>query len=158
PHLGFDLREVLYPEEGQLEKAARLLDQTAIAQPALFVTEYALAQLWIDWGVRPRAMIGHSIGEYVAACLADVLTLEDALVLVAAGGRLMGDLPAGAMLSVALPASQVEAKLDQTLSLAAINSPSLTVVSGPTKEIHELEERLVSQGMRCRRLHTSHAF
>jgi acyl transferase domain-containing protein len=158
PHLGFDLREVLYPEEGQLEKAARLLDDTAIAQPALFVTEYALARLWIDWGVRPRAMIGHSIGEYVAACLADVLTLEDALALVAARGRLMGDLPAGAMLSVALPAMQVEAMLSETLSLAAINSPSLIVVSGPADEIEELETRLVSEGKRCRRLRTSHAF
>lgn len=157
-HLGLDLREVLYPEEGQLEKAARLLDQTVIAQPALFVTEYALARLWIDWGVRPQAMIGHSLGEYVAACLADVLTLEDALELVAVRGRLMGDLAAGAMLAVSLSASQVETRLSDTLSLAAINSPSLTVVSGPTEEISELEARLISEGTRCRRLRTSHAF
>ena len=158
PHLGLDLREVIYPEAGRFEKATRLLDQTAIAQPALFVTEYALARLWIDWGVRPRAMIGHSIGEYVAACLAHVLSLEDALALVAARGRLMGDMPAGAMLSVALPASQVEAMLGETLSLAAVNGPSLTVVSGPTEEIDKLEVKLVSEGIRCRRLRTSHAF
>lgn len=158
PHLGLDLRDVLYPAEEQLEKAARLLDQTAVTQPALFVIEYALAQLWIDWGVRPRAMIGHSVGEYVAACLADVLTVEDALALVATRGRLMGDLPAGAMLSIPLPASQVEAMLTETLSLAAVNSPSLTVVSGPADEIDELEVRLVSQGRHCRRLRTSHAF
>jgi phthiocerol/phenolphthiocerol synthesis type-I polyketide synthase E len=158
PHLGLDLREVLYPEEGQLEEAARLLDETAITQPALFVTEYALARLWIDWGVRPRAMIGHSIGEYVAACLAGVLTLEDALTLVATRGRLMGGLPAGAMLSVSLPAGRIRAMLSETLSLAAVNSPSLSVVSGPAEEIGELEVRLVSEGVRCRRLHTSRAF
>lgn len=158
PHLGFDLREVLYPEHGQLEKTRRLLDETATAQPALFVTEYALAQLWIDWGVRPQAMIGHSIGEYVAACLAHVLSLEDALALVAARGRLMGDLPAGAMLSVALPASQLEAMLGETLSIATVNSASLTVVSGPAKEINRLAVKLVSQGTHCRRLRTSHAF
>ena len=158
PHLGFDLRDVLYPEEGRLEEAARLLDETAITQPALFVTEYALARMWIDWGVRPQAMIGHSVGEYVAACLADVLTLEDALTLVAARGRLMSSLPAGAMLSISLPASRVEAMLGETLSLAAINGPSLTVVSGPIDEIDKLEVRLVSEGVRCRRLRTSHAF
>ena len=152
-HLGFDLREVLY-----LEEPARLLDQTVIAQPALFVTEYALARLWIDWGVRPQAMIGHSLGEYVAACLADVLTLEDALELVAVRGRLMGNLTAGAMLAVSLSASQVETMLSDTLSLAAINSPSLTVISGPTEEIDELQVRLVSAGVHCRRLRTSHAF
>jgi phthiocerol/phenolphthiocerol synthesis type-I polyketide synthase E len=158
PHLGLDLHEVLYPEEGQLEKAARLLDDTAIAQPALLVTEYALARLWMDWGVRPRAMIGHSIGEYVAACLAGVLTLEDALTLVATRGRLMGGLPAGAMLSISLPAGRVEAVLSGTLSLAAVNSPSLTVVSGPAEEIDKLEGKLVSDGVCCRRLHASHAF
>ena len=158
PHLGLDLRALLYPEEGQLEEAARLLDQTAVAQSALFVTEYALARLWIDWGVRPRAMIGHSIGEYVAASVGHVLTLEDALVLVAMRGRLMGALPAGAMLAISLPVPEVEAMLSETLSLAAINSPSLTVVSGPIDEIGKLEVRLVSQGMRCRRLRTSHAF
>ena len=157
-HVGFDLREVLYPREDQLERAERLLDQTAIAQPALFVTEYALARLWIEWGVRPQAMIGHSLGEYVAACLADVFTLEDALVLVAMRGRLMEDLPAGAMLSVSLAASQIETRLSETLSLAAVNSTSLTVVSGPAEEIDELEATLVSDGINCRRLRTSRAF
>jgi phthiocerol/phenolphthiocerol synthesis type-I polyketide synthase E len=90
--------------------------------------------------------------------VAHVFKLEDALALVAARGRLMGALPAGGMLSVALSASEVEAKLGESLSLAAVNSPSLTVVSGPTEEIDELEVRLVSEGVRCRRLRTSHAF
>ncbi|HEY0171708.1 MAG TPA: amino acid adenylation domain-containing protein, partial [Pyrinomonadaceae bacterium] len=89
PHLGADLRGLLFPPEGRAEEAARELEQTALAQPALFVTEYALARLWMSWGVKPAAMLGHSIGEYVAACLAGVFSLEDALRLVAARGRLM---------------------------------------------------------------------
>ncbi len=92
---------LLYPNE--LETAAEQLKQTRIAQPALFVIEYALAQLWMSWGISPDAMIGHSIGEYVAACLAGVISLEDALTLVAIRGRLMQQMPTGGMLSVPLP-------------------------------------------------------
>src|SRR5262249_59925504 len=84
PHLGFDLRALMFPAEENTEEATFRLQQTAIAQPALLVIEYALAQLFLSWGVRPRAMIGHSIGEYAVACLAGVLSLEDALGLVAA--------------------------------------------------------------------------
>ena len=130
PQLGFDLREVLYPVEGQTEQAVQRLQQTGLTQPALFVIEYALAQLWIEWGVQPRAMIGHSIGEYVAACLSGVFSLEDALTLVAARGRLMQSLPGGAMLSVAWPEYQVKPLLNSALALAAVNAPSLCVVSG----------------------------
>ncbi|MFS8070544.1 MAG: type I polyketide synthase, partial [Byssovorax sp.] len=93
PTLGLDLRSVLYPSEAQAESAARRLDQTAVAQPALVAIEIALARLWMSWGVRPQAMIGHSIGEYAAACVAGVLTLEDALSLAAARGRMMQELP-----------------------------------------------------------------
>jgi acyl transferase domain-containing protein len=99
PHLNFDLRSLLYPSEAEAETAAEQLKQTYLAQPALFVIEYALAQLWMAWGVRPVAAIGHSIGEYVAACLAGVFSLEAALQLVAIRGRLMQQLPAGAMIS-----------------------------------------------------------
>src|SRR6185312_14659967 len=97
-HLGLDLRDVLYPAEEQVEEARQQLNQTFITQPALFVIEYALARLWMKWGVHPQAMIGHSIGEYVAACLAGVFSLEDALALVATRGRMMQQLPGGAML------------------------------------------------------------
>lgn len=157
-HLGLDLRDVLYPSEERAEAATRQLTQTLITQPALFVIEYALAQLWMSWGVRPQAMIGHSIGEYVAACLAGVFSLEDALALVAARGRLMQQRPGGAMLAVPLPVEEVESLLGEHLSLAAINEPTLSVVSGPTRAVDELEARLTKQGVNCRRLHTSHAF
>jgi acyl transferase domain-containing protein len=93
PLLGLDLRHVLYPSEEQVQEAASQLKQTAIAQPALFVIEYALAKLWMEWGVTPAAMIGHSIGEYVAATIAGVFSLEDALALVTARGQLMQKLP-----------------------------------------------------------------
>jgi acyl transferase domain-containing protein len=156
--LGFDLREVLYPGEAQQEEATRKLSQTYITQPALFVVEYALARLWMKWGLKPEAMIGHSIGEYVAACLAGVFSLEEALALVASRGRLMQEMPAGAMLTVPLSEAELRPLLNERLSLAAINGPSLCVASGPTKDIDELQQRLAAQGAASRRLVTSHAF
>lgn len=158
PLLGLDLREVLYPQGDTSEQSREQLRQTAITQPALFVTEYALAKLLIEWDIRPAGMIGHSLGEFVAACLAGVLSLHDALKLVAARGRLMQSAEGGAMLSVPLPEQEVQALLDSNLSLASINAPSLCVVSGPTDAIAALEEKLKSQDVLCRRLHTSHAF
>ncbi|WP_407884225.1 SDR family NAD(P)-dependent oxidoreductase [Scytonema sp. NUACC26] len=158
PHLGLDLRHVLYPSEELIEVAAEQIKQTAIAQPALFTIEYALAKLWMEWGVRPQAAIGHSIGEYVAACLANVFSLEDALALVTARGQLMQQLPCGAMLSVPLPEEKVQTLLGKELSLAAVNGPSFCVVSGVTEAVEALEKHLAEQGVECRRLHTSHAF
>jgi acyl transferase domain-containing protein len=158
PHLGLDLRHVLYPSEEQVEQATQQLKQTAITQPALFVIEYALAKLWMEWGVRPQAMIGHSIGEYVAACLAGVFSLEEALMLVATRGQLMQGLPAGTMMAVPLSADEVQPILGEKLSLAAINGPSLCVVSGSTEAVAQLESQLIEKGIGVRRLHTSHAF
>ncbi|AVH69408.1 type I polyketide synthase [Nostoc sp. 'Lobaria pulmonaria (5183) cyanobiont'] len=158
PLLGRDLREIIYPVPSDRETAAISMRQTCFTQPALFVIEYALAQLWQSWGVKPQAMIGHSIGEFVAACIAGVLTLEDALMLVATRGRLMWELPAGAMLSVRLPAKELEPRLSAELAIAAINSPSLCVVSGPTEAIAVLQKQLESEEVICRHLHTSHAF
>ncbi|ABW31349.1 type I polyketide synthase [Acaryochloris marina] len=165
PHLGFDLRSVLYPDaaspEFDIDQATQQLRQTAIAQPALFVIEYALAQLWMSWGIRPTAMIGHSIGEYVAACLAGVFSLEEALPLVVRRGQLMQQLPGGAMLSVNLSVDEVASLLDEidkTISIAASNSPSLTVVSGSNAAIAALEQWLTQQQIGCQPLHTSHAF
>jgi len=158
PHLGLDLRSVLYPGQAQGEEAADTLKQTYLTQTALFVVEYALARLWMEWGVRPEAMIGHSIGEYVAACLAGVFSLEDALALVAARGRLMQSLPGGAMLAVRVAEKDVQPLLGERLSLAASNGPTLCVVSGPTEAVEALAQQLTTQGMGCRRLHTSHAF
>ena len=157
PHLGVDLRTILYPQKEQAE-AAQQLQQTHITQPALFVIEYALAQLWMTWGISPVAMIGHSIGEYVAATLAGVFSLKDALALVAARGKLMQQLPSGGMLSVPLSEEKIQPWLNEELSLAAINAPSLCVVSGSEEAIANLQSRLTQQGIECRRLHTSHAF
>ncbi|MEH2332068.1 aminotransferase class III-fold pyridoxal phosphate-dependent enzyme [Nostoc sp.] len=158
PLLGKDLREIIYPAPSDRETAAISLRQTCFTQPALFVIEYALAQLWQSWGVKPQAMIGHSIGEFVAACIAGVFTLEDALMLVVNRSRLMWELPAGAMLSVRLPAKEVEPRLSTELAIAAINGPSLCVVSGPTEAIAALQKQLESEEVVCRHLHTSHAF
>ena len=159
PHLGgLDLLGVLYPEPGGEGEANARLQETALAQPALFAVEYALAQLWMEWGIRPEAMLGHSLGEYMAACLAGVFSLEDALALVAARGRLMQSLPRGAMLAVPLSEEEIGALLPDGLSLAAVNAPSSCVVSGPEEAIEKLGAQLAEQGLEGRRLHTSHAF
>ncbi|HVF89344.1 MAG TPA: type I polyketide synthase, partial [Blastocatellia bacterium] len=158
PHLGLDLRDALYPPGGVSERAGRELEQTFLTQPALFATEYALARLWMRWGLQPRAMIGHSIGEYVAACLAGTFSLDAALMLVAERGRLMQTMPPGAMLAVSLSEQDVKPLLGERLSIAAINAPSVCVVSGPEEEIEELTAELEGKGQVCRRLKTSHAF
>jgi phthiocerol/phenolphthiocerol synthesis type-I polyketide synthase E len=156
--MGRDLRRLLYPPPAAAADAAELLARTDFAQPALFAIEYALARLWQSWGVEPRAMIGHSVGEYVAACLAGVFSLEDALRLVAARGRLVGALPGGVMLAVPLPPAEVEPLLGRGLELAAINAPARCVVAGAEGEIAALEGRLAARGAVSRRLRTSHAF
>jgi acyl transferase domain-containing protein/acyl carrier protein len=158
PLLSLDLRRALFAPADRAEEAARQLEQTSLAQPALFVVEYALARLWMSWGVRPQAMIGHSIGEYVAACLAGVFSRESALALVAARGRLMQRMPAGAMLAVTLPEEDLQPLLGVDLSLAAVNAPAMCVASGTAQAVEDLERRLSERGVACRRLHTSHAF
>lgn len=157
PHAGFDLLQKLYPETPNADAAASLM-QTEVAQPALFAVEYSLARLWMQWSIRPEAMIGHSIGEYVAACLAGVVTLEDALRLVSARGRLMQSQPAGAMLSVQQPEKELSRRLSSGLDLAAVNGPESCVVSGSFAAIEELEQQLAKAGISYRRLSTSHAF
>jgi acyl transferase domain-containing protein/acyl carrier protein len=158
PRLGLDLRGVLYPTPEAAEEAAQLLKQTFITQPALFVVEYALARLWMSWGVRPAAMIGHSVGEYVAACLAGVLSAEDAATLVAERGRLIQTLPPGSMLAVALPEKEVAAILPQGLSVAVVNTPDSCVVAGAPELVNEFGEVLQGREIGAQLLHTSHAF
>ena len=150
--LSFNLREILFPTEERFEEATRQLRKTSIALPALFITEYALAKLWMSWGINPEALIGHSLGEYVAACLAGVFSLEDALSLVVLRGRLFEKLPAGSMLSVSLPEMEVRQMLDERLSIAAINSAELCVVSGATEAIEELAAKLNAQDIDHRRI------
>ncbi|MFB8179251.1 SDR family NAD(P)-dependent oxidoreductase [Streptomyces sp. NPDC055966] len=156
PHLGEDLRALVLDAEGP--EAAERLRQTRLAQPALFCVEFALARQWQSWGVEPRAMVGHSVGEYVAACLAGVFSLQDAVRLVATRGRLVQSMPHGAMLSVFLSEEETTARLGEGLALAAVNSTALTVVSGTPEAVDALERRLGDEGVGCRRLHTSHAF
>jgi len=160
PHLTADLRGLLYPAHDRIESATTELNQTANTQPALFAVEYSLARLWMHWGIQPDGMMGHSIGEYVAACLAGVFSLEDALKLVAIRGRLMQQLPSGAMLSVLLPEAETRSLMlpGSGLSIAAVNAASACVVSGSHAAIDGLERVVVEKKIACRRLHTSHAF
>lgn len=155
---GLDLERAIYASAEEMETAAQLLKQTSLAQPALFTIEYALAKLWQKWGLRPKGMIGHSIGEYVAACLSGVLSLEDALLLVFERGRMMQALPAGSMLAIPLPEDEARRLLGEKLSVAAVNENSMCVVSGPNVEIEQLVLDLAGKGIDTRRLHTSHAF
>lgn len=145
-HLDFDLQQI--PD----------INQTRYAQPALFVTSYALATLFLDWGIQPQAMLGHSVGELVAATLAGVLRLEDALRVVARRGELMQALPPGAMLAVRMPEADLVPFLGEELSLAAVNAPKLCVAAGPLAAIEKLEGQLAARKVSCRRLVTSHAF
>lgn len=158
PRLSLDLRDVLFPSEEKAASASQKLEQTEFAQPAIFVVEYALARLLISWGIKPTALVGHSIGEYVAACLAGVFSLEDALALVANRGRLMQSLPTGSMLAVSAAETDVRPLLAEDLSVAAVNSPSLCVVSGEANSVKALEMKLNRRGINTRHLHTSHAF
>lgn len=155
PHLGTDIRTLLYPEA---KNSKQSVTETVNAQPAIFIVEYALARLWMSWGIRPKAMAGHSVGEFVAACLAGVITLEDALGLVALRGRMMQQIAPGGMLSVRLPEAEVRQRLPESLSLAAVNSPSLCVVAGALDPLAQFENDLNEAGIACRRLVTSHAF
>jgi acyl transferase domain-containing protein len=158
PLMGIDLRNVLYPGERRTDEAIEQLKDTAIAQPAIFVVEYALSKLWMEWGIVPERMVGHSIGEYTAACLSGVFTVEDALALLAARGKLMQHLPSGAMLAVTLPEAKVGPLLSREVSLAAVNGPSNCVVGGPRKNIEAVERTLRVKEIGYRYLHTSHAF
>lgn len=162
PHFSppLDLRDVLYPAPERRAEAEALMAETRLTQPALFTVEWALARQLAAWGIEPQGMLGHSIGEYVAACLAGVFSLEDALALVAARGRLMQAVPPGAMTTVSLPAAEVEVLLADhpELSLAATNAPKRAVVAGPFAAIEALEAALAARGVAYRRLHTSHAF
>jgi acyl transferase domain-containing protein/acyl carrier protein len=150
PALGRDLRDVLLGDAGDA------LASTAVAQPALFAVEYALARLWMSWGVQPAAMLGHSLGEYVAACLAGVMELDDALDLVAARGRLIAGLPPGVMLSVA--AGEGDLPPLDGVALAAVNAPASVVLSGAPAAVAAVESVLARRGLAAKRLQTSHAF
>jgi acyl transferase domain-containing protein/acyl carrier protein len=159
-----DIKEILYPfsrsnrSHTSCKSYKSHIDQTEITQPLLFAFEYALAKLFMKWGISPHAMIGHSIGEYVAACLSGVFSLEDALKLVVLRGRLMQKMPAGSMAGVSLCQEELSPLLGEELSLAAVNGPDNCTVSGPTEAIEAFTEGVTALGIKVKRLHTSHAF
>jgi acyl transferase domain-containing protein len=180
PHLGSDIRRAIYPEGLEHRKSAsrgidlramlgriteqaedpdeKNLNRTLVLQPALFTVEYAMARLWQSLGITPDAIVGHSLGEYVAACLAGVLSLEDALRLVAARARLVSALPVGAMLAVTLAEEELLALLPEDLSISLINGPRLCVVAGPVESVRRFEKRLEERGIIARRVQGCHAF
>lgn len=158
PVLGFDLRTLIFAPPSKREESERRLAETAITQPALFAVELAMARLWMSWGFDPAFMIGHSLGEYVAACLAGVFTREQAAAIVAARGRLMQAQPRGTMMAVALSVRDLEPLLPEGVVIAAYNAPTFNVVAGPDAEVKVFERQLTARNINCRPLNTSHAF
>ena len=156
PHLGVDCRTLLYGDDTAANRAR--LVETRFTQPLLFAVEYALAQQWLAWGVTPTAMAGHSLGEYVAACLAGVFSLDEALALVTARGALLQSLPPGAMLSVACSEAEASRWLNDEVALAAVNAPARCTLSGSPAAIAVIETDLKARGYASQRLTTSHAF
>jgi phthiocerol/phenolphthiocerol synthesis type-I polyketide synthase E len=159
-----DVRKIVYPEATRpVSSAAKnpadeRINQTEVAQPLIFIFEYALARLLITWGIHPQAMIGHSIGEYTAACLSGVMTFADACRLVVLRGKLMQQIPPGAMLNVPLSEEETMPVLSPEIALAAVNSSNRCVLSGTPEAIEKLAGDLQARGLTVRRLHTSHAF
>jgi acyl transferase domain-containing protein/NADPH:quinone reductase-like Zn-dependent oxidoreductase/SAM-dependent methyltransferase/NADP-dependent 3-hydroxy acid dehydrogenase YdfG len=156
------LISVLYPESGESEEVGNPLSQTIFSQTALFSLEYALFELWRSWGVRPAAVMGHSVGEYVAACVAGVMTLEDGLKLIGARARLMQGLPPGGqMAAVFADEAKIADMLERSgapVSIAAVNGPGSVVISGPGRDVEAILDRLAADGSRFTRLQVSHAF
>ena len=155
PALGMDLRALLQRDN---DESRALLRETRITQPAIFAISYALAQLWLAWGIQPAALLGHSVGEYVAATIAGVFTLKDALQLVAARAWLVQAQARGAMLAVRMSEAEAASLLSKDIALAAVNAPKLCVLAGPEEAIAALEVALSQRGVAAKRLETSHAF
>jgi acyl transferase domain-containing protein len=157
-HLDLDIRSMLYPATADRQRAESQINRTAVTQPVIFTVEYALAKLWLSWGVKPAVLIGHSIGEYVAAVLAESFTLENALALLSARAKLMQALPGGSMLAVRLDGRTVEAMLPPEASIAALNSAKLCTISGPDNLLKSFQSELEANKIASRFLATSHAF
>lgn len=158
PYLDPPLLEVIYPSNSN----TNLIDQTAYTQPALFALEYSLFELWQSWGIRPTIVMGHSVGEYVAACVAGVFSLEDGLKLIAQRGRLMQSLPPdGEMMAVLASPEQVIRVIDSygsQVAIAAINAPTSLVISGEKEAVRAVAATLETQGVKTKRLQVSHGF
>ena len=147
-----DLRPLLFCEPSEEEAAALELQRPSRALPALFAVQYAQARLWMSWGVTPSAMIGHSMGEYTAACLAGVFNPQDGMTIVSLRGRLFESVERGGMLSVSLTEDALRERLGDELSIAALNAPAVSVTSGPVGAIDALASLLRSEGIDCQRI------
>ena len=164
PELGLNILDIIHAPEDQREQMTERLKDTSLAQPAIFAMGYALAKQWAHWGIRPDAMLGHSIGEFAAATIAGVMDLGDALKLIALRGRLMSDLPGGVMMSVRAAQDEIMPYLGEDtdtgtgMDLAAVNGAKACVVAGPHEAADALEATLEAAGITTSRLHTSHAF
>ncbi len=158
PILNADIREVLFPAPGHEEEAAHQLQNTVYTQPAIFSIEYSLAMLWMDLGIKPVAVLGHSMGEFTAACIAGVFDLETGLKLIARRGSIMQELERGSMMTVMLPPSEVENYLNDRLSISVINTPSSCVISGDKEAIEAIKKVFDAKGVYTLLLETSHAF
>lgn len=154
PYLSEPLHDIIYSNHPKL-------NQTAYTQPAIFAIEYALAQLWMSWGIQPDVVMGHSVGEYVAACIAGVFSLEDGLRLIAERGRLMQSLPEdGAMVSLLASEAKVRDTIQpsQNVSVAAINGRNSTVISGTREDVCAVAQKFAAEGIKTKELNVSHAF
>ncbi|GIF39311.1 type I polyketide synthase [Actinoplanes xinjiangensis] len=155
--LGFDLRTMLYPRAGGHDEAATRMAGMLGGQAAVFTVQYALATLWRSWGVEPALVLGHSLGAYAAATVAGTLDVADALALVLHRGRILGELPSGAMLAVSLPAGELLPILDDGVAIAAVNGPRQCVVTGPAARIAAVQAALAGRDVEARLLHISAA-
>ncbi len=155
PHV--QLLDIMYPPVND-ETAAENLTNTFYAQPAIFIIEYAMAKLWMSWGIQPAVLTGHSIGEFVAAHFAGIFSLADALKLISARAKMVGEVAKGSMLALRIESEYLEEIIPKNLSIAAINSNKLCVVAGPTDEIEKFSSRLAERDIPGRLLQTSHAF
>jgi epothilone polyketide synthase D len=156
-HMDVDIKTVIFPTDDK----KTMVDETAYTQPCMFAIEYALAMLWQSWGVEPAAVVGHSVGEYVAACIAGALNLDDACKLIVARARLMNSMPKeGKMVAVFAPEDKVRAAMGgvKDVDIAAVNGPLLVVVSGKSASVDSLIAKLAGGGVKSKPLNTSHAF
>jgi acyl transferase domain-containing protein/thioesterase domain-containing protein/acyl carrier protein len=152
PKLDYDLRALWLPEKGQEAAANSALTKPSVQLPLIMITEYALAQMFLGWGVEPQVLVGHSMGENTAACLAGVLSFEDCIGLVHLRGRLFDTVPAGGMLSVPLSLDALRPYLDDDHDIASVNAPELTVISGPQAALDRLQAKLAADEIDANRV------
>jgi len=150
--LDYDIRSVWMPEPGDSDAAEQRLKRPSVQLPLIMIVEYALAQLWMSWGVQPAALVGHSMGENTAACVAGVIGFDDCIGLVHLRGQLFDTVPAGGMLSVAMSADDLKPLLGDTLDLASVNAPQLSVATGPQAALDALAQDLAKRDVECQRI------